>query len=142
MRRVLPLLIVMSLGFAPAPVYRPKPGNSVAVNDLVGTWRCVALRCTTDEKPLDPAAENAGTVTITAARWLFGDGRAKFDLRIDHAKTPAEFDLAYSGQVEPHFRGVIERRGDTVRVIYSCQSRPTGFDSKAANCYVMTLKRQ
>ena len=28
MRRVVPLLIVLCLGFAPAPVYREKPGAS------------------------------------------------------------------------------------------------------------------
>lgn len=142
MRRVLPLLALLSLAFAPAPPYRPKPGDIVSVENLVGRWRCEEMYRTPGRERLDPVAQNAAIITIGPTRWVFADGRVGYDLRIQTARTPAEFDLAYSGQVEPLFRGLLERRGETVRVIYSSRKRPTSFEDPSPSCYTLKLRRQ
>jgi uncharacterized protein (TIGR03067 family) len=144
MRLVLPFLAVLLLAFAPAPFPRReqrRADDSLAVKDLVGTWRTVALLHPPSDVALDPKDHGVATVTISDARWVFASGSG-FDLRIDHAKQPAQIDLMYVGQKDPHGMGIIERRGDTLRVIYAWEKRPTGFEGQPKGCYLLTLKRQ
>ena len=55
MRRVLPLLAVLSLAFAPVPPYRPKlvPGTEVVVH-VVGNAERIDLICGTRKVPVQP----------------------------------------------------------------------------------------
>ena len=41
MRRVVPLLIVLCLGFAPAPVYREKRDTHTDLEKMQGSWQLV-----------------------------------------------------------------------------------------------------
>jgi uncharacterized protein (TIGR03067 family) len=143
MRRALLPLAVVCLAFAPAPFPRRerRADDSVAVQNLIGTWQTVALIHPPSDVVLDPNAHGVGTVSITDTRWVFASGSG-FDLRIDQAKRPAQIDLTYEGQKNPHGMGIIERRGDTLRVIYAWEKRPTGFQGQPKGCYLLTLKRR
>lgn len=146
MRRSVLSLALLSLAFAPVPKPKPpRPKDSVAVKDLVGTWLVTAVHATTNTGQLKPVNEDIRVVIVSSTKWVFGNlskETSSFDLRIDHARRPAEIDLMYAGQKEPHGRGIIERRGDMVQVIYAWGKRPTGFRDQPPNCYVLTLKRE
>jgi uncharacterized protein (TIGR03067 family) len=142
--RVLPLFALVSLAFAPAPLPKQlRPENSVAVKNLVGNWEVTQAQRTEDKGALLPVETEFRAITITLTRWVFHSRPqdVSYDLRTDPDKMPAEFQLAYHGQQEPLFQGIIERRGNVVRVIYSSRHRPTSFKNQP-NCYVLTLKRQ
>jgi uncharacterized protein (TIGR03067 family) len=143
---VLLLVAVPSLAFAPAPFPRSQPSarNSVAARDLAGCWTVTRAHRTEANGSLATIRTKFPSVTITPTRWVFHSSPTDvaYDLRINPTKKPAEIHLAYTGQKEPFFQGVIERKDDTLRIIYSSQQRPTGFKNQPSNCYVLTLKRQ
>jgi hypothetical protein len=68
MRRALPPLIVLCLGFAPAPVYRGKPDASKGVLErMQGEWALV--RQTLNGKDLSPRV-NKSTLEIAVEQVL------------------------------------------------------------------------
>jgi uncharacterized protein (TIGR03067 family) len=144
MRRVLLLLALLSLAFAPAPFPKP-PGakGSLAVKNLVGTWRIAAIYHYPNRVPREPARAGATHVTITATGWEFkGSAAASYELRLDPTKQPAELDFIRPGQGTPHGRGLIRREGRALRVIYQWgSSRPTGFESQPKGCELL-LERE
>jgi len=149
MRRVVPLIAVLLVGFAPAPFPRPSK-HYVATRELIGAWRIITLHRTTDKevtglKEVKPPVQ---IVNISPTRWVFGEGRLgidrrrDFDFRINHAKRFTEIDFMELGEKVPTGRGIIELRGATLRIIYTWGKRPTGFKNQPPNCFVITLKRQ
>jgi hypothetical protein len=50
MRRVVPPLIVLCLGFAPAPVYRERPDARTDLEKLQGEWERVSCSTNGDEE--------------------------------------------------------------------------------------------
>jgi hypothetical protein len=95
MRRLVLLLFPLTLAFAPAPLPRPNTAkSSVAVKDLLGTWRATGLYVLPDKTLQDPAKHGVTHVTISLTQWVFkGPGGATYDLRIDPTKKPAELDM-------------------------------------------------
>ena len=144
MRRLLTLAAVLSLAFAPAPLPRPAPREeALTAESLAGTWRVTALYHPPDKTPKDPAGQGVTHVVITATQWAFeGSGAARYDLRIDNSKKPAEFDMMQVGQKMPYGRGLMRREGAGIRVVYRWSgTRPASFDDPAAGCD-LTLVRE
>jgi hypothetical protein len=141
MRRVVPLLIVLCLGFAPAPVYRERPAKSLAVKNLVGRWRIVEHYYYPDRISVDPVADGTTHVTIGPAAWAFtGPGNPSYDLRIDHGRPVAEFDLLTPGHAVPYGRGLIRREGRAIRIIYRWGPRPTGFGRQSSGWEMLLVR--
>jgi uncharacterized protein (TIGR03067 family) len=142
---VLLIVVALSLAFAPAPLPRPKTEKaSVAVKDLVGTWRVGALYHLPDKALRDPAKDGVTHVTISLTQWVFkGRNDVTYDLRIDPMKKPAEFDLMRPGQKEAYGRGLIRREGDAIRVVYRWGSgRPTSFENQRSGCELMLVREK
>jgi uncharacterized protein (TIGR03067 family) len=140
------VLAFLSLAFAPAPFPKNKARvkDSLAVKDLLGTWRITALYHLPDTTRKDPAANGVTTVTISPTQWVFNKAANPviYDLRLHHEKRPAEIDFMHVGQMQPYGRGLIRREGDMLRVVYSWSSgRPTGFENQQGGC-IITLVRE
>jgi hypothetical protein len=95
-----------------------------------------------NKTPRDPAANGVAHVTITPTRWTFGRlaGDVTYELRIDHAKRPAEIDFLRVGQKVPHGRGLIRREGDVLRIIYDWGARPTAFEGQGSGCDLVLVR--
>src|SRR5689334_20062531 len=99
--------------FAPAPLPRreTREKDSVAVKDLIGSWKATALYQTGNAVRRAPSEGGITDVTVTATQWIFNKNNSPttYDLQIDHLKKPAEVNLMYVGQKEPYGRGIIKR---------------------------------
>ena len=147
MRRLCPLaaLAVLSLAFAPAPLPRRegRGNNSLAVGQLLGTWRATGLYFAPFKDRQDPVRHGVATVAISPTQWVFDKGgtNTTYDLRIHSDRRPVEFDLMQLGQNEPYGRGLMRRDGKVLTVIYNWGERPKGFDNSSGGC-LLTLVRE
>jgi hypothetical protein len=141
---VLLMLAVLSLAFAPIPFPKPKneAKNALAVKKLVGTWRISAIYHHPNKVPRDPGRSEPTHIIISPTGWAFkGPAAVSYDLRIDHTKTPGEFDLMRHGQLQPYGRGLIRREGRAIRVIYRWNgARPTSFENEPSGCEMLLLR--
>ena len=123
MRWILCLLMLVSLGFAPAPVYRPR--NDVSMNDLEklqGTWHS--------------PSRVSGQSTEPATTWKFtkdmlelrdADGAVEYRILIDPGRRPKTFWVKMFGKVP--FGILYKFDGDTLTVCYheSLSTTPREF---------------
>jgi uncharacterized protein (TIGR03067 family) len=113
MRRVVPLLFVLSLGFAPAPVYREKPSaNDNEMKKLQGDWKLIVG--TRGGLPLPPGQITG--VRLGAGRLeLFGNGLGAWTMSVDSSKTSKRFKAVNRGEV---IEGTYSLDGDRLTVSY------------------------
>lgn len=133
MRRVIPLLVVMSLGFAPAPVYRARPDKRTDLEKMQGAWVRVSL--TIDGKRHEEAVGSV-VPTINGDTLSFAAPSDKWRLTLDATKNPKRLE---SLQIVPAnalgFMGIYKLEGDRLVVCWRSgkteADRPTDFDPAA-----------
>ena len=141
MRRVVPLLIVLSLGFAPAPVYRGSPGWCAAdLKAMQGEWVGVSMiqGGVDTVKPEDrpPGWRITGNVLTQV---LASTGGPQLTITLGGTQRHKTMDLEIAGV--PPGRALYWLDGDTLKVALG-RSRPTDFNGKGDNSTVMTMKRK
>ena len=107
-RHSLILVAALSLGFAPAPVYRPKPETTPDHWKILrGTWE------------RDPP-KKGHTVEILPGRMIYNQTHA-YALTLDPDARPAGFDI--KGVGDPAgvfaFTGIYKLEGDTLTLCYN-----------------------
>lgn len=125
-RRSLILVAALSLGFAPAPVYRPKPETMPDHwKILVGTWES------------DPPVKG-DTVEISPGRMTYNQTRA-YALTLNPDARPAGYDI--KGMAGPAagaaFTGIYKVEGDTLTLCYNTvtERRPVAFGQGITEVY-------
>ena len=135
MRRVVLLLTVLLMGFAPAPVYKPKPEGRTAIERLQGEWSRLSMSI--NGGPLS----DSGGVTLTVKGNLMGFGSAddEWKVTIDAAKAPARIDfhrVKLSGNIDV-LLGIYRLEADKLTICWCLSKeegeRPTNFDPKKSN---------
>jgi uncharacterized protein (TIGR03067 family) len=63
-----------------------------------------------------------------------GSGLFEYDIKYDLTKTPVWIDLTLKNQPElkTHLKGVLELKGDKLKIHFACAPRPTNFKLKKA----------
>ena len=125
-RHSLILVTALSLGFAPAPVYRPKPETKQGdMQRMVGVWESVP-------------ATKGDTMDISPGRMDI-KGTHSYALTLDPSARPPAFDLsgnpgAAQGRM---FTGIYKLEGDTLTLAYreSKLGRPTDFQKGIVEVY-------
>jgi uncharacterized protein (TIGR03067 family) len=112
MRRFLPLLVLLSLAFAPAPLPRPERKADDS-KKMQGRWVLVSRLYEGRQTSHVVAA-----VEVEGDRWTYvnakGDWRASGKMTLDTSKVPRRLDWG-PGQ----HRGVYELRGDTLVFVFT-----------------------
>jgi uncharacterized protein (TIGR03067 family) len=132
MFRLFPVLIVViSLGFAPAPFLVPSPGSAADLKALEGEWE------------LKPGY----TMTIKGDCWtdsFRGEVRVRWRVTYGPPGFPRAIDLQNLGGT-----GFVDRcsciyrlRGDTLTLATSTSVRPSNFDGSQAILVVFKRKRR
>lgn len=146
MRRVSPLFAVLLVGFAPAPVYKPK---SLAddLKAMQGEWDCVSR--TSGGRPVDNLVEK---VHIRGDRLTYigqaGSFRRTLTLTLADYGPPRRFDSKYepSPKESETFLGVYSIRGDTLSMCYtnsfSGLARPSDITPNLVGVNVDILRRR
>ena len=140
MRRVIPLLAVLTFAFAPLPL--PKPVKKTDRGMLCGTWELASQTC-------------GGVPQQRELKWVFTE-RAS-ELTADHATSPWEVDLdqkkypktidfrvVMPGRAPPPFRGVYALDGDDFKVCYDAldrTARPKDLSGRGASEVLWVFKR-
>ena len=125
-RHSLILVAAVSLGFAPAPVYRPKPETKQDdMQRMVGVWESV------------PATKGY-TMDIWSGRMVY-NGTNSYALTLDPSARPPAFDIsgnpgAAQGRM---FTGIYKLEGDTLTLAYreSKLGRPADFQQGIVEVY-------
>lgn len=137
MRRVLPLLTVLSLAFAPAPPYRPKKDVTLA-----GAWIVVQ-----DHAPGQPTVK---VTFLPAGKSIFEDDSHKFRAEegayiADSKRFPPQIDFltpARKARGRPALMGVYKMNGDILTLYLSETARPKKLGvQEGRTVMVMTLRR-
>jgi uncharacterized protein (TIGR03067 family) len=144
MRRILPLLIVLSLGFAPAPVYRGKDDTRTDLEKMQGSWVRVSYsscgRWSPDGKTIIEFAGDHMTMSL--------NGKDEWVAEIDPKTNPKRIDQkGYSERVKSYqFMGVYRLDGDTLMIATrqgsSEEDRPMNFDRNALGVIIEHLERR
>ena len=130
MRRVLPPLVVLCLGFAPAPVHRPDkigPGDTA----LRGEWVLVSET----HGGLEQAPRKQSLVFFRRHLRLTGDaGTDRWELELDPASSPKAFDMRHeSGPTKYRLKCVYRVDGDDLITCYNINKhsiRPPDLSGK------------
>jgi uncharacterized protein (TIGR03067 family) len=111
MRRVLPLLIVLSLGFAPAPVFREKDD----LKALQGEWELVSRTFEGKPRPHEPQR-----IRFTGGYLAEADGSGRCEVALDTSASPKGMEMVWGAKaVEPlRLQAVYALQGDTLRICY------------------------
>jgi uncharacterized protein (TIGR03067 family) len=129
MRRLLPLLALLSLAFAPAPL--PKPSRDAdPFLAMSGQWAGGhELSIREGEIVYDPA----GPVTN------------RYRLRVDPRASPAAYDLFHPTNTgdTPEWKGIYKIQGDTLTLCYNDArwGRPTAFEGPGRGAATEVYKR-
>jgi uncharacterized protein (TIGR03067 family) len=127
--RLLPLLAVLCLAFAPAPF--PKSSRARARPQIEGLWR------------------GKYDLLVTANRLIYSPGSSEpyaYDLRLDESARPG----AYSIHILPGSRfqgndahGIYKVEGDMLTISYSPAhaARPTAFSGPGSGAHTEVYKR-
>ena len=129
MRRLLPLLVLLCLAFAPAPLpKRERPGKEVL--DLYGVWE-----------------NDKGRMIITVTHLKFLSKNAfQYELRVDPSASPRAYDLIGVGGTAAEgvrWQGIYKVEGDTLTRCYrqAKNGRPTGFADKSQGAITAVHRR-
>src|SRR5262245_11819701 len=156
MRRILPLLVLSSLAFAPAPFPRPqRRDNDPGVNEqrVQGEWKTVIMETFTPDGQKQKHEWPVTRVRIKGRHWTSfnGDGQitATHYTTLDTSTRPTSLDWYNGGQgnvqgkPSPDFVGVIRLSGDTMQVIYihGPRERRPSFEKPPQEGCLMTLQR-
>jgi uncharacterized protein (TIGR03067 family) len=139
----LALLVTASLGFAPAPVYRPRRGGpEEELKNLQGTWILVS-RTRAGRTP----SHGLFAVDVRDNRWTFsskdGTWHTSWFLSLDVKKSPKQIDLRGDGW-EGSACAIYENKGDTLEFAFELDTslRPTNFRGDSSKWYVDVYRRQ
>src|SRR5438874_11389922 len=126
MRRFLPLLVLLSLAFAPAPFPRTQRQSAPALAPTMeGSWR--------SQRPMQ----------VSATHVIFGEPSAPpyCTVSSDRSARPATFDLVeLVGQAQ--WQGIYKVEGDTLTICYNQArfGRPTAFDGPGKGQHTEVFK--
>lgn len=142
MRRVLPLLVLMSLGFAPAPLPRAKADTTAAdLKRLQGAW--LLASSTIDVRSL---ATSEITVSIEGTQMRFAfDGRPTrtWSFTLDGRPTLPRLDRGEIGlPANAILRGIYRLDGDTLTLHSRRGGRPDNFSGKGEGVIVEVFRRK
>jgi uncharacterized protein (TIGR03067 family) len=139
MRWILCLLMLASLGFAPAPVYKPRNDKHTDfdIEKLRGTWRSTSYR---------REGRNVGMATT----WKFSNdslevrqdsGAIGFNFHIDTARSPKTLELKLFGQI--HRRVICKLEDDTLTVCFNegIATAPRAFDGEKKGQNLILFER-
>ena len=145
MRCVLPLFALVSLAFAPAPVYRPKRDTTQAdLKAIQGTWCRTSLYIGGKR---DTEIPGQIRIAITGTHLQFPTPDDAWTIALDAKKSPKLFD--YRGAT-PHtkdiiFRGIYRLEGDTLTICCNKgaqeKDRPTKFESSGETVWLQVFER-
>jgi uncharacterized protein (TIGR03067 family) len=146
MRRFLPLLVLLSLAFAPAPL--PKPDRRAGCADLKamqGTWYRTSVIANGIEHERTPGGTK---IVITDTHLQFPSPLDAWTITLDAKKSPKHFDYVGNSHYtnDTIFRGIYRLEGDTL--ILCCnkgprvEDRPTKFESSKDSVWIQVFKRK
>ena len=138
MRRILPLLTVLCLGFAPAPFPRPIRGELKA---LQGQWEQIRYQ---GRSP----GLNGPEVFVFRGNHLIHRKRS-WRVRIDPSHSPKVLDLKEPGTMsgaKVTLQGIYKLEGDTLTFCYRDETgsggRLSAFDTSSPATHLHVLKRK
>ena len=137
MRWILCLLMFVSLGFAPAPVYRPGKDSRSDLEKLQGTWQSTSYR-------------SEGRTIEMVTTWKFSkhlldirqdNGTLGCDFRIDTGRRPRTLYLMILGKSHP---AIYKIEGDTLTVCYdqSLSTTPRAFDGEKKGQILIVFEKK
>jgi uncharacterized protein (TIGR03067 family) len=133
MRRVVPPLFVLCLGFAPAPVYREPP--KATRGEFRGTWRQVSIEFEGTDQTAANEPHRLHWVVEADKITIFSKGkqnRGSWSYRLDASGTPATLDLTPSGgQTMPAILRVEGGRLTVLLQNFPKNGRPKDFGDRS-----------
>jgi uncharacterized protein (TIGR03067 family) len=138
MRRILPLLVLLSFGFAPAPLPR-RPDKTSDVLKMQGEWRRVELYNGTSLMPQQGGevvvAISGGTMSFS----IHGEEHSRWEIKLG---AQGCIDLVGAGESKGNvLYGVYRLEGDTLKHCYSSAGRPAGLGPAAGACHTVLKRR-
>jgi uncharacterized protein (TIGR03067 family) len=145
MRRVVPLLIVLSLGFAPAPVYRETSEELADRKKLQGTWH---LTSTTDGGNPQQDRELRWIVSGNKVTLIDKDGEYPWSFTLSPASRPKAIEMwtsvgGASGALG--LKAIYALDGDTLTVSFNWndwRKRPKDLRGLGKNQLLQVFKRK
>ena len=150
MRRLMPLLIVLCLGFAPAPVPRPptKVDGKAFLTKLQGEWMVVSLEHFEGGEKI--VSRPRSRVRVKGRQWtdlipgvvvkwttVAPDG----ELTLDAGNTPVRLEVARQGM--PTMRGIVRLEKDLLTFCYVTNPdspMPVSFDKSRDGQVLLNLE--
>jgi uncharacterized protein (TIGR03067 family) len=136
MHRILPLLAVLCLGFAPAPF--PRDREAAELKKLQGDW----VEVYSVMEGVKAVRDTAFTVSRNRVALV----TTRYAIKLDASRHPARLDLvgvdgAIKGEV---VLGVYQIKDDSWTICYSSAeiARPTTFDGSRPGHYLHVFKRK
>ena len=128
MRRTALLVVLSSLAFAPAPVYRVKPDKRTDLDKMQGAWVRVSISINGQRHE---EAVGSTVVIIKGDTMSFGSPTDTWRLTLDATKSPKRIDRPQLGG-SLCFLEIYKLEGDSLvlcsRESKSESDRPAGFD--------------
>jgi uncharacterized protein (TIGR03067 family) len=145
MRHVLPLFALLTMAFAPAPPYRPKPDLSKEdLRQLQGAWGRV--HCSVDGAVIKERPGGV-TVKIEGARMAFGSPGDTWSVTLDAGKKPKRIDCLNTTRKGKGslYLGLYRLEGETLTISWRRDDagggRPLGFDPAEPNVMLHAYTR-
>ena len=144
MRCLLLSIVVSSVAFAPAPLYRePKPQSPAdAVKAIRGKWKVVSRTIGGEA-----ARHSVSTLEVADGRWTYssakGDWRSPWTLSLDAKGKPWRFDAQSEKQAAAKMRGVCVVEGDKLTVCFTTDGEepPGDLDGKEQGRHLDVYQR-
>jgi hypothetical protein len=153
MRRVLPLLAVLSVAFAPAPF--PKPSTSIDLASFQGRWKVVRIEVTLPNGGLREWDWDIRTIRVRDNHMAYLRGNAsdakadEFPIVVSQGNGLVAIDWWLPGQKpngSPRMVGLMRRRGKTIQILYKpgtgLADRPKRFENPPEGWYLKTIRRE